>query len=126
MIAPAKKHNACEASLRLLRVSRCASKANASYRPAPGPVEYWSVEDADMETAVTQFVLIPQVPERDPQWLGGFVRQLMRMRPKLGRESAVHHSLHAFNAMFLLSPIEAAQLWDETMSAQLPSWAKLR
>jgi hypothetical protein len=70
--------------------------------------------------------LIPDVPRHNPEWLCSFVQQLARHRPKLNREAAMQHAAHAFSAMFLLDPTEAAELWDETMTARSPSWSALR
>ena len=70
--------------------------------------------------------LIPDMPPQDPVWLGSFVQQISRHRPKLQPEAAKQHAAHAFSAMFLLHPTEAAALWDETMTARIPSWSTLR
>ena len=75
---------------------------------------------------MSQLRLIPEVPAQDPEWMLAFMCHMVERRPKLQRDMLMHHSAHAFSAMFLLDPIEAASLWDETMTARIPSWAAFR
>jgi len=68
---------------------------------------------------------LPKPPPPDPGWLRGFTLHLLQLAPKLDIDTAMTFARHAFDAMFLLPPCEAAEIWDETMTCRIVSWRSL-
>jgi len=68
---------------------------------------------------------LPKPPPPDPRWLRSFALHLLRLAPKLDTATAMTFAFHAFDAMFLLAPGEAAEIWDETMTSRIVSWRSL-
>jgi hypothetical protein len=68
---------------------------------------------------------LPKPPPPDAGWLRHFTLHLLRLAPKLDTETAMAFAPHAFDAMFLLPPREAAEIWDETMTSRIVSWRSL-
>jgi hypothetical protein len=75
---------------------------------------------------LVQLVLLPAPPVPEPEWLRGFARHLLAMRPRLGAEEAIQHARLAHRATFLLDPDEGAELWDGVMCRQHPTWPQDR
>ena len=65
---------------------------------------------------------IPEAPTPDGAWMRSFTGHLIARRPELPLFSARQMAPQAFEAMFLLAPLEAAELWDERMLATSPGW----
>ncbi len=68
---------------------------------------------------------LPSPPQPDPGWMRRFTVHLLTLAPKLDAATAMAFAAHAFDAMFLLAPTEAAEIWDETMSSRIVSWRGL-
>ena len=68
---------------------------------------------------------IPEAPTSDGAWMRSFTGHLLARRPELPLFSARQMAPQAFEAMFLLAPDEAAELWDERMLATNRAWRGL-
>jgi hypothetical protein len=68
---------------------------------------------------------LPKPPPPDLTWLRSFTIHLLTLAPKLDTDTALAFARHAFDAMFLLAPTEAAEIWDETMTSRIVSWRSL-
>ena len=68
---------------------------------------------------------IPEAPAPDGAWMRRFTEHLLAKRPDLPLFSARHMAPQAFEAMHLLGPAEAAELWDQRMLATNPAWRRL-
>jgi hypothetical protein len=68
---------------------------------------------------------IPSAPAPDDAWMREFTDRLRAKRPELPVFSARHMAPEAFKAMHLLTPAEAAELWDERMIATNRAWRRL-
>ena len=68
---------------------------------------------------------IPEPPVLDGDWMRSFTGHLLARRPELPLFSARQMAPQAFEAMFLLTPAEAAEWWDERMLATNPGWRGL-
>jgi hypothetical protein len=74
---------------------------------------------------MTTLPLLSTAPAPDAQWLRQFTRHLLFKRPALPRFSARQLALQAFEAMYLLTPYEACELWDQRMLATNSSWRRM-
>jgi hypothetical protein len=74
---------------------------------------------------MTDLPLLPPTPAPDAEWLRQFTAHLLQKRPGLPRFSARLLALQAFQAMHLLTPYEACELWDQRMIATNPGWRRL-
>jgi hypothetical protein len=74
---------------------------------------------------MTDLPLVPAAPAPDGVWLRQFTESLLERRPGLPRFTACELGLQAFQAMYLLTPQEAAELWDEHMIATNLAWRRL-
>jgi hypothetical protein len=74
---------------------------------------------------VTELAYVPKAPAPDIEWMRQFTDHLRAKRPRLPVFSARQLALQAFAAMFLLTPHEACELWDQKMLATVPLWRNL-
>ena len=68
---------------------------------------------------------IPDAPAPDDAWMLQFTEHLRAHRPDLPVFSARQMAPEGFEVMHLLTPQEAAELWDECMVATNASWRRL-
>jgi hypothetical protein len=69
-----------------------------------------------------RFVL--PVPPPDATWRRLFVDYLIDRRPSISAPVAEQSAAAAFEAMFLLTPYEAVDWWDQAMSQRLNTWGR--
>ena len=74
---------------------------------------------------MTSHQWIPEAPAPDGAWMRAFTAHLLEMRPDLPLFTARYMAPQAFAAMHLLTPAEAAELWDERMLATNRGWRGL-
>jgi hypothetical protein len=74
---------------------------------------------------MAQPVWMPEAPAPDAEWLRQFTLHLRTKRPGVPMFSARQLALQAHQAMHLLTPYEASELWDEHMLATNASWRRM-